>query len=287
MIEPKSCWRGALGRRTPSGDLRRWTFGANGSSRFGKREIIRLGENLREKLFSACGDSMDGRLLETRGAKNVRLVPVEPKVKSSKTFKMSNAGVSEIARNGKSADPTCYHSPVAQKSDPAVDAAGLFENLIRRMKVLHTPYYDVRTRAFCGPTAISAVTGLPISQIRDAIRSAGGKKLTADGRAHPIMGVSNADLLAAMEALGWRVVDKMQGVDYRLPAKERMKPYRLREFFDYAQMHEGPFIVNVTGHYIAVSEGEVCDTYTKLPIPLVRWKRGLNRHVKHWWKFDN
>jgi hypothetical protein len=101
------------------------------------------------------------------------------------------------------------------------------------------------------------------------------------------MGLSNKDMLAAMDALGWRVVEKMQGVDYRLPVRERRKPLRLREFFDYAQMHEGTFIVNVTRHYIAVSEGEVCDTYTQLPIPITRWKRSLGRHVQNWWKFDN
>lgn len=152
--------------------------------------------------------------------------------------------------------------------------------------MLHTPRYDVRTRSFCGPTAMSAVTGLAISEIRDAIRQVSGKIETADGKAHPIMGVSPTHLVDAMELLGWPVAEKMPEIDYRLPVKERMKVYTLRKFLDYVQMHEGSFIVNVTGHYIAASEGEVCDTYTQLPIPIPKWKRGRGRWVQNWWRFE-
>jgi hypothetical protein len=152
--------------------------------------------------------------------------------------------------------------------------------------MLHTPNYDVRTRAFCGPTAISAVTGEPISVIRDVIRSVGNyaERGTPGRRASPIKGVSTKDLLAAMEKLGWKVVDKMPGVDYRLPPAERMKPYRFASFLD-EHGHDGPFIVNVTGHYYAVSHGEVCDTFTCLPKDIAKFKRGWKRWVKHWWKF--
>lgn len=147
---------------------------------------------------------------------------------------------------------------------------------------LHTPVYDVRTGAFCGPTAISAVTGLRISVIREALRQASGKLETANGSAHPVMGVANSDLVKAMELLGWRVTWAV-----RTDNKDAATPDKYR-WDDFLEDHAagGPFIVNVTGHYIAVSHGEVCDTFTKLPIPAARWKRGRKRWVKGWWKFE-
>jgi hypothetical protein len=58
--------------------------------------------------------------------------------------------------------------------------------------MLNTPEKDVQTRAMCGPTAMAAVTGLPVSVIRDTVRTVTGKKLRSDGSAHPVMGVSIA-----------------------------------------------------------------------------------------------
>lgn len=161
--------------------------------------------------------------------------------------------------------------------------ARLFDN-VKEKKMLHTPVYDVRSRAFCGPTAMSAVTGQPISIIRGVLQSFRGPKSNGHNRA--IMGVGNDEMLAAMAVLGWRVVDQM-----RHPKASEFRgwynPPKLRDFLDYVQMNEGAFIVNVTGHYIAASETEVCDTYTALPIPIAKWKRSLGRHVKNWWKFEN
>lgn len=72
--------------------------------------------------------------LETSTAKNVRLVPVEPEVKSAKTREKSLRGVRAKAETPKSADPIVYNVSVTQTSDPAVGAAGLFENR-RRMEM--------------------------------------------------------------------------------------------------------------------------------------------------------
>lgn len=49
---------------------------------------------------------------------------MEPKVKSSKTCKLFNAGVSEKAKTEKSADPMCYDLPTVEFP------TGLFENQI-------------------------------------------------------------------------------------------------------------------------------------------------------------
>lgn len=47
-------------------------------------------------------------LLKPTSHKNVRVVPVDPHVKSAKPRKLFNAGVSEFAGLAKSADPSCY-----------------------------------------------------------------------------------------------------------------------------------------------------------------------------------
>ncbi len=64
--------------------------------------------------------------VETTSRRDMRLVPVEPHVKSAETRELFNAGVSASARSGKSADPTCYNSPT-------VELTGLFENVETNM----------------------------------------------------------------------------------------------------------------------------------------------------------
>jgi hypothetical protein len=148
--------------------------------------------------------------------------------------------------------------------------------------MLHTPNYDVRSRAFCGPTAIAAVTGEPISHIRDVIRSFVGPK--SNGHARAIMGLSNRLLLATMSKLGWRVINRSGDADNR---SNRRDVFRFGDFLDYVQMHEheGPYIVNVTGHYYAVDADEICDTDLKIPIEIHRFKHGRQRWVQRWWQF--
>lgn len=149
--------------------------------------------------------------------------------------------------------------------------------------MLHTPNYDVRSRAFCGPTAISAVTGEPISLIRDVIRSQIGTK--SNGHARAIMGLSNELLLSTMTLLEWRCVAKSGDTENQ---SNRHDIFRFGDFLDTLQMKEAglPYIVCVTGHYYAVDQDEVCDTATKIPIEIHRFKRGRQRWIKCWWQFQ-
>ncbi len=154
---------------------------------------------------------------------------------------------------------------------------------MNRETMLHTPNYDVRGRAFCGPTAIAAITGEPISVIREVIRSQIGTK--SDGTAMPVMGISNTVLLGTMTVLKWRVINESGSTDNRL---NRMDVFRFGDFLNHIQMHEhdGPYIVNVTGHYYAVDADEICDTHTKIPLEIHRFKRGRRRWVQRWWQFE-
>jgi hypothetical protein len=153
---------------------------------------------------------------------------------------------------------------------------------------LVTPVYDVgQSRAFCGPTAMSAVTGKPISVVRDAVRQASGKIHKSNGSAWPVMGMHNADLVAAMRLLGWRVAEEWH-------EPEGGKPYTL-DSFARDRSYDGPFIVGVTGHYVAISQGEFCDTVTVLPKDLsagvldrpgFSCQRKGSAWVRSWWRFE-
>ena len=140
--------------------------------------------------------------------------------------------------------------------------------------MLHAPNYDVWTEPFCGPTAISAVTGERISVIGDAIRHVRGRWENAFGRAYPVTGMRDEELVNAMQLLGWEVIGKC----------ETEGVFRLGDFLD-EYGDDGPFIVCVTGHYYAVSHGEICDTALRLPKEITRFKRGRARWVRRWWKF--
>ena len=136
---------------------------------------------------------------------------------------------------------------------------------------LYTPHNDTETPVYCGPTAMAAITGESISVIEDAIHRVA------------VTGMYDVQLLAAMELLGWYVVEEWSsnGVRYTLDA--------------FAKDHgrDGPFIVAVTRHFVAISEGEFCDTGTMAPCDLLSaldqsrcWcKRIGSTWVHSWWQF--
>jgi hypothetical protein len=92
----------------------------------------------------------------------------------------------------------------------------------------------------------------------------------------PVMGLSNKDMLAAMKLLGWEVEAMADCVN----EGSRRDVLRLGDFLD-AKSNDGPFIVNVTGHYYAVSQGEICDTFICLPKDIARFKKGRSRWVRN------
>lgn len=181
------------------------------------------------------------------------------------------------------------------------------------MAHLFTPKYDEPTGRYCGPTAICAVTGMPLSEVKSAIRQASGKIMDAAGRSHRVSGVANKDLLGAMELLGWKVIETWQapkpirefvhdcGPDnpnYGHLGRWVRHGAAAHPFSEFLERYgsNGPFIVNVTGHYIAVGWGEICDPFNPLGTAVSsylarKWRKGKqgryqNAWVQHWWRFD-
>jgi hypothetical protein len=158
--------------------------------------------------------------------------------------------------------------------------------------MLHAPKMDVRSRAMCGPTAIAAVTGEPVSVIRDTIRAVTGKVRRSDGSAHPVMGMHSPDLLTAMDHLGFKVAET-EGNTVRgrgTPISRDGRALTLGRFVD-ERGHDGPFILSGGMHFFAVSAGKICDTFTKVPVDIAsfdrdRKKLGRKTQLKAWWRFE-
>lgn len=159
--------------------------------------------------------------------------------------------------------------------------------------MLHTPIYRGAASEYCGPTAIAAVTGVSLRDVRETIYQARGSHfLKSNGDRMPIIGMANTDLIATMALLGWHAVEEMfnpvpiMATGYRGHGAPRLYPTLLQ----FAEAHgaRGPFIVEVTGHYIAVSHGELCDTRFRIPadLKMAVTRRGMpGRWVRHWWRF--
>jgi hypothetical protein len=100
------------------------------------------------------------------------------------------------------------------------------------------------------------------------------------------MGVANEWLVDAMAMLGWSMVEMSEYLPKRA-LRDRTQPFKRYSLGDFAQApgNDGPFIVNVTGHYVAIGGGEICDTFTTLTLDIAGYRRRWGRWVQRWWKF--
>lgn len=143
---------------------------------------------------------------------------------------------------------------------------------------------DISTILWCGPAAISAVTGEPVSKIVAMAKQLSGKRC--------IKGISTGLLQRTMTMLGWEastihrfdrrkessghaVVTQLRSgstitvipgaFDKYVEVKDRPTLARyLREHREDFQEHA--CIVETTGHYVAVYGRRFCDNFTKEPV---------------------
>lgn len=143
---------------------------------------------------------------------------------------------------------------------------------------------------YCGPTAIAAITNAPISKVHKMARRIRGPKFRyverKGGNGYvkkaykaPIKGMHNSELLTVLKRL------KVKPKEYHSFVGTGEKKQSLRAFMDDYGNVSGPFIVNVTNHYVAVYKGMICDTWTRgKPISFAEYG-GRNRKVEKYWKF--
>jgi hypothetical protein len=107
--------------------------------------------------------------------------------------------------------------------------------------------------AYCGPTAISAVTGCSIQEVETAIQSFRGDRLS-------VKGITDHELVSTLDQLNCAVVETGD------------KNLTLAKFMQERGYSDGPFIVGVDDHYVAISCGEICDTQTG-PVDFNDWEQ--------------
>ena len=123
----------------------------------------------------------------------------------------------------------------------------------------------IGSNSFCGPAAIASVFGISTGEAAAAIRQQTGKR--------SVFGVHHRDMHNTLNALNAAITPVC------LPVKP-LPPSKLADRLP----HVGRYIVNVTGHYVALDTDTmtICDNHTIYPLALDRY-RGRNKRVKRAW----
>jgi hypothetical protein len=141
----------------------------------------------------------------------------------------------------------------ALKASTLVPAAGSSPSL--EGHPLRDVVNDTRSRAFCGPTAVSAIAGAPVSLVRDAYRLVRyGPRWVEKPRAPSITGTTYYETEKVLRLLGfaasWQPVAGSPTFGAFLETRS-------------GGVRTHPCAVFVTGHVVAVSGWQFCDTHTK------------------------
>ncbi len=128
--------------------------------------------------------------------------------------------------------------------------------------------FDVRGGvAFCGPYAISSITGVSYSRVEQmvlALRRNPAFKYDPRvyvSQRYPIKGMRLFEVSEIMRLLGW---DEVRYWDWQADQK---KTLRLSDFHEQHKNDRGPYIVMASAHIMAYSRGLICDNTTKTPVP--------------------
>ncbi len=133
-------------------------------------------------------------------------------------------------------------------------------------KIKHTN----KSKMWCGPAAIAAVTGYDTATITKLLRSVSGRA--------SVRGVYCSDLLAALKILGYAATEIGRAPSFRWE-RSTLLQWRKRHR---AAAKASPVIVNVTGHYVTLFGDMLVDNHTKTP---VRFSKAPHRRkrVKQAW----
>lgn len=134
---------------------------------------------------------------------------------------------------------------------------------------------DVGTAAYCGPTVVGAITGKPLSVVRDTIRASneaiGHRTRTPEGKLLPIKGTSTSEITRAFHRLGYRMTKASNAVGSPTLAawlRKRTPEQRKQTFVivlgkrkpQWGRYGAGAW---AGGHFVAVSGKKLVDTFTK------------------------
>jgi len=135
--------------------------------------------------------------------------------------------------------------------------------------MIFEPIVDSK-RPYCGPRAISILTGVPTSRAEFMIRRIRRGYRNAAGRQLPIKGTYTGEVRKVLKRLGCKVEDF-----------KTTEPTVIRFAADV--QHAGTFLVNVTGHYLVVDAGMIADGSTDMkPVPAAEFRKPAWRVQRAW-----
>lgn len=138
--------------------------------------------------------------------------------------------------------------------------------------MLHNVNIDRKGQVFCGPWAMAALTGLPITKVEEAIRDQNFiDRVSRGGRRLPVRGTYPTEVLKALNQLGYRTVKV--GIEHN--GKTLKKAYELMKDF-----HNKSLLVMVKGHWMVIRRGVVTDTVVREPISLELMAKGRRRQFE-------
>ena len=135
----------------------------------------------------------------------------------------------------------------------------------------------------CGPSAISAIAGVPTHEAAAAIRRLSGR--------HAVNGVYIDELVAALERFGWAPDYALRHPDYcdrryaRLESQWRRffahLPFEVRavtlgKLLDAAPL--GTWVITASNHFVAYGDGHVADSGAWLSRNPIPWSRANPDH---------
>ena len=145
---------------------------------------------------------------------------------------------------------------------------GMVRSASAQTFMLHAVKHDLRgTRLWCGPAALSAVTGLPTSVIRDAVQT-----VRRDRR--PVQGMNRQLLVLTLTHLGFGA--ELFWSDSWQPEFRKPTLVQFHKSFRH-HLDRSPILINVTGHFVALQGDLFVDSWFKEPVafcpPPVRRRR--------------
>lgn len=121
--------------------------------------------------------------------------------------------------------------------------------------------HDIPVKSYCGPAALMAVTGKELAPVRAAINKAKGRPLNTG-----IIGTSVTEMAYALRELGytyeawryWNSKTPRLAVPYTVDMKKPTVAWLCKNL-----KPDAVFIMNPTGHWIAVHNGMIYDNWSR------------------------
>jgi len=153
-----------------------------------------------------------------------------------------------------------------------------------KQKGLKPAQYAAGASHYCGPTSLSAITGNDTADVTRFVRRKWPWRKSVKGMHNEEAveylkhcGFRVELVYASMKAEGWRSVPRQ--------TKPDTKPMNLRTWLDEYAARRETYLVNVTGHYIAVHNGlAVCTSKSGRMVPVAELTRHIGRQMVMAWR---